>query len=85
MQEMTKFAKDQGKVTSRTSAKEHVTISLALIKSKNTVKKECAKNAQIPVLGYGALQLSSLLMHHTLAQVPEHFSTIFSCNVALFA
>ena len=37
------------------SAKEHVTFSLALLKSKNCGKKS-AKNARIPALGYRALK-----------------------------
>ena len=33
---------------------EHVTFGLALCKSKKIARKNCAKNARIPALGYGA-------------------------------
>ena len=35
---------------------EHVTFGLALCKWKKIARKKCAKDPQIPVLGYGALQ-----------------------------
>ena len=38
------------------SAVEHVTFSLALCKSKKIARKNCAKNARIPALGYGAVK-----------------------------
>ena len=34
------------------SAMEHVTFGLALCKSKKIARKNCAKNAWIPALGY---------------------------------
>ena len=38
------------------SAMEHVTFGLALCKSKKIARKNCAKNARIPALGYGAVK-----------------------------
>ena len=38
------------------SAMEHVTFGLALCKSKTIARKNCAKNALIPALGYGAVK-----------------------------
>ena len=35
---------------------EHVTFGLALCKSKKIARKNCAKNARIPALGYGAIK-----------------------------
>ena len=38
------------------SAMEHVTFGLALCKSTTSARKVCAQNAQIPALGYRAVQ-----------------------------
>ena len=38
------------------SAMEHVTFGLALCKSKKIARQNCAKNARIPALGYGAVK-----------------------------
>ena len=35
---------------------EHVTFGLALCKSKKITRKNCAQNARIPALGYGAVK-----------------------------
>ena len=35
---------------------EHMTFGLALCKSKKIARKNCAKNALIPALGYGAVK-----------------------------
>ena len=35
---------------------EHVTFGLALCKSKKIARTNCAKNARIPALGYGAVK-----------------------------
>ena len=43
-------------VTSWASAMEHVTFGLALCKSKKIARQNCAKNARIPALGYGAVK-----------------------------
>ena len=43
-------------MTSWASVMEHVTFGLALCKSKKIAKKNCARNARIPTLGYGAVQ-----------------------------
>ena len=35
---------------------EHVTFGSALCKWKDITRKNCARNARIPALGYGAVQ-----------------------------
>ena len=41
-------------MTSWASAMDHVIFGLALCKSKKIARQNCAKNAQIPALGYAA-------------------------------
>ena len=43
-------------MTSWASVMEHMTFGLALCKSKKIARKNCARNAPIPALGYGAVQ-----------------------------
>ena len=43
-------------MTSWASAMEHVTFGLALCKSKKIARKNCAQNARMPALGYGAVK-----------------------------
>ena len=43
-------------MTSWASVMKHVTFGLALRKSRKIIRENCAQNAQIPVLGYGAVQ-----------------------------
>ena len=43
-------------MTSWASAMEHVAFGLALCKSTKLASKNCAKNAWIPALGYGAVK-----------------------------
>ena len=53
------------------SAMEHVTFGLALCKSTTIARKVCAQNAQIPALGYRAVQEKEEKVEkpHSLAQV----------------
>ena len=51
-----KLAEDHEKVTPWASIMEHVIFGLALCKSRKIARKNCAKNARIPTLGYGAVQ-----------------------------
>ena len=51
-----KLAYDHKKVTSWASVMGHVTFGLALCKSKKIARKNCARNARITALGYGAVQ-----------------------------
>ena len=43
-------------MTLKASVMEHVTFGFALCKSRKITRKNYAKNAQIPALGYGAVQ-----------------------------
>ena len=66
-------------MTSWASVLEHVTSGFAMEKSRKICEKKLCKNARIPALGYGALEgKEECPKPHSLAQVSEHFCTIFS-------
>ena len=73
-------------MTSWASAFEHVTSGFAMEKSTTICETKLCKNARIPALGYGAFSiLLHLLQPHSLAQVSEHFCTIFSRKLLLIS
>ena len=83
---MKKLAQDHGRMTSWASALEHVTSGFAMEKSTKICEKQLCKNARIPALGYGAVEdEDECLKPHSLAQVSEHFCTIFSRKFLLIS
>ena len=66
-------------MTSWASALEHVTSGFAMENSTKSCEKKLCKNAQIPELGYGALEdEEEYPKPHSLVLVSEHFCTMFS-------
>ena len=72
-------------MTSWASALEHVTSGFAMEKSTKICEKKLCKNARIPALGYGAFFSFFFILKSPIAQVSEHFCTIFSRKFLLIS
>ena len=70
-------------MASLASVMEHITFGLALCKSKKIARKICARNAQIPALGYGAVQekVESREAPKPSAGIRAFLAQIFLANV----